>query len=183
MLKTHYHKNNTWYDFTAATAEKFLPLAKEKKINPYIINKFLSKSNRDKALHLDDNLYLSLHFPDLKNEDYVSQELKFIIGRDYIITNQEILNEGLESFRKQFESNAIFEKDKGKDSCIVYIFLHMIEKIYENMIFELRELERRIDEIEENIFKDKEKYMVRKISETNRDLLDFRKNIRSHEET
>jgi Mg2+ and Co2+ transporter CorA len=59
----------------------------------------------------------------------------------------------------------------------------MIEKIYENIIFELHQLEKKIDIIEENIFKNKERNMVRKISETNRDLLDFRKNIRSHEET
>jgi len=183
MLKTHYHKKNFWYDFIVAGEDKFLPIAREKKIHPYIVHKFLTKSNRDKALLLNDNLYLSLHIPDLKNEDYVSQEIKFIIGRDYIITNQERSNEGLEKFRKIFEKNGSFEKDSEKDACIVYIFLHMIEKIYENMIFELHMVEKRIDVIEDNIFKDREKEMVRRISETNRDLLDFRKNIRSHKET
>ena len=183
MLKIHYHKKNTWFDFTQASKDNFHPLAKKKKINPYIIKKFLSPSNRDKALHLDDNLYLSLHFPDLKNRDYISQEIKFIIGRDYIITNQDILNEGLDKFRYTFEKTADFEKNEGDDSCIVYIFLHMMEKIYENIIFELRDLEKRIDKIEDKIFDGKEKYMVRSISETNRDLLDFKKNIKSHRET
>lgn len=183
MLKTYYHKNNTWYDFTGVTKEKFQELAEEKKINEYIRNKFLESSNRDKAVHLDDNIYLSLHFPDLKNHEYVTQEIKFIIGRDYIITNQDLNNEGLANFRKVFESNANFEKEEEYDTCVVYIFLHMIEKIYENIIFELRELEIRIDDIENKIFDEKEKHMVRKISETNRDLLDFKKNIRSHKET
>ncbi|HIP21633.1 MAG TPA: hypothetical protein EYG72_01625 [Candidatus Pacebacteria bacterium] len=59
----------------------------------------------------------------------------------------------------------------------------MMEKIYENIIFELRDLEKRIDKIEDKIFDGKEKYMVRSISETNRDLLDFKKNIKSHRET
>ena len=183
MLKTHYHKKNIWFDFIQATKDNFHPLAKNKGINPYIIKKFLNPSNRDKALLLDDNLYLSLHFPNLKNKDYVSQEIKFIIGRDYMMTNQEVSNEGLEKFRNIFENSASFEKNEDNDSCIVYIFLHMIEKIYENMIFELRDLERRIDKIEDGIFDGKEKKMVRKISETNRDLLDFKKNIKSHKET
>ncbi len=183
MLKTYHHKKNTWFNFIQASKDNFHPLAKKFNINPYIQSKFLNKSNRDKVIILDDNIYLSLHFPDLKNEDYVSQEIKFIIGKDYIITNQEIKNEGLDRFKEVFESNATFEKNYEHDSCIVYIFLHMIEKIYENMIFELNNLEIKIDEIEENIFKGKEKYMVKKISETNRDLLDFRKNIRSHRET
>jgi len=187
MLRTHFHKNIIWYDFIQLNEESndknFQNLVKEKNIHPYIVKKFLTKTNRDKALLLNDNLYLSLHFPDLKHDDYVSQEIKFIIGRNYIITNQEIENEGLAKFKTIFESNASFEKDDEKDSCVVYVFLHMIEKIYENMIFELGNLGKRIEKIEENIFKDKEKYMVKKISETNRDLLDFKRNIRSHEET
>ncbi len=183
MLKIRTHKKNTWYDFIDAQKDKFLPLAEEKNIHPYIIEKFLVETNRDKALLLNDNLYVSIHFPDLKHKEYVSQEIKFIIGRDYIITNHKIENEGLDKFRKIFESNGSLEKEAEKDSCVVYIFIHMIEKIYENIIFELKKLEQQIDEIEENIFKNKEKYMVRRISETNRDLLDFKKNIRTHRET
>ena len=152
MLKTYYHKNNTWNDFSLATKEKFDDLADEKNINEYIRKKFLASSNRDKTVHLDDNIYLSLHFPDLKNREYVTQEIKFIIGRNYIMTNQEFNNEGLANFRKVFESSANFEKEEEYDTCVVYIFLHMIEKIYENMIFELRELESKIDDIERQIW-------------------------------
>jgi len=158
-------------------------LAKKLNIHPYIQKKFLSETNRDKTTLLNDNLYISLHFPDLKHKEYVSQEIKFILGRDYIITNHKIENEGLDIFRKIFESDATFEKEAEKDGCTAYIFIHMMEKIYENIIFELKRLEEQIDHIEDNIFKNREKHMVRKISETNRDLLDFKRNIRTHRET
>ena len=59
----------------------------------------------------------------------------------------------------------------------------MIEKIYENAIFELGPIEKEIDKIEDKIFTGQEKEVVRKISLVNRKLIDFKKNLRSHDET
>jgi hypothetical protein len=51
------------------------------------------------------------------------------------------------------------------------------------MIFELKNIESQINLIEENVFLGNEKKMVKTISETDRHIIDFKKNIRSHEET
>jgi Mg2+ and Co2+ transporter CorA len=51
------------------------------------------------------------------------------------------------------------------------------------MLFELGDIEEKINNIERHIFSDNEKNMVKTISETNKHLIDFKKNIRGHEDT
>lgn len=183
MLKTHFHKNIIWYDFLQPTEDKFLPLSEKLNIDPYIVEKFLGKTNRDKALILGGHLFLAISIPDWKNESFKKQEIKFIITSEYIITSTENRNEGIEFFKENFEKNAHFEKGEEFENPIVYSFLHIFEKIYENMIHELQKMEKKINDIEEHIYLGNEKKMVMTISEINRHLIDFKKNIRGHEET
>ena len=131
MVKTHYHKDIIWYDFFKPSAESFEPLVKKYGIDRYIVRKLTSETNRDKALILGDNLFVSLSFPNLNAGEFKRQEIKFVIGRKYIITSQTTINEGLQRFAKDFEKKASFEKNEEYDNCVVYVFLNMIEKIYD----------------------------------------------------
>ena len=143
----------------------------------------MGKINRDKALILGNHLFLALSIPDLQNGEYQKQELKFILDDVYMITSSDTVNEGIEIFKKNFEKNAHFQKGEEFKNPVIYSFLHLIEKVYENMIFELQDISKELEVIEKNVFMDKEKKMVKDISLTNRKLIDFGKHIRSHEET
>ena len=189
MLKTYFHKNIIWYDFLQPTEEKFLPLSEKLNIDPYLVKKFLGNTNRNKALVLGEHLFLSITIPewkeDTKNNEvgFKKQEIKFIIGAEYIITSVESKNEGLEFFKEKFEKHANFEKGDEFNNPIIYSFLHIFEKIYESMLFELKDIELKINTIEEHIFSENEIEMVKNISHMNRHLIDFKKNIRGHAET
>ena len=111
---------------------------------------------------LGNHIFLSVSFPNLKEEHYERQSIKFILSKKKIFSAQSVQNEGLSYFAKIFESDANFEKHKEDDSCVAFTFLHMIEKIYENAIYELIEIREEIDEIEDEIFNEKEYEMVRK---------------------
>jgi Mg2+ and Co2+ transporter CorA len=160
-----------------------LPLSEKLNIDPYIVGKFLGETNRDKALILGGHLFLAISMPDWQEEQFKKQEVKFIITSEYIITSTQNRNKGIELFKEKFEKNANFEKGEEFENPVVYSFLHIFEKIYENMIFELQDIEKKINDVEEHIFSGNEKGMVRTISQTNRHLIDFKKNIRGHEET
>ncbi len=183
MLKTHFHKNIVWYDFLQPTAEKFLPLAEEFSIDPYISDKFLGKLNRDKALILGEHLFLAISIPDFKDGEYTKQDLKFILDNNFFISASDTINEGIEIFKKRFESDDYPKTGEEFESPVVYSFLHLMEKVYDNMIFELKNMETEIDSIEKSIFSGQEKKMVREISNVNKKLIDFGKHIRSHQET
>jgi Mg2+ and Co2+ transporter CorA len=152
-------------------------------IDPYIIEKFIGKSHRNKALILGNHLFLTLSIPDLQNGQYEKQELKFILGESHMITSSDAVNEGMEVFKKRFEDNKHFKKSEESDSPVIYSFLHLIEKVYANMILELHDINTEIDSIEKKIFSEQERKMVYEISQTNKKLIDFGKHMRGHEET
>jgi len=183
MLEVLEHRDLKWYFFEEAKKENFKnEFFKKMNFPPYVIDKFIQKSTRDKVIVNESFLFISLHFPDLKRQKYYTEEIKFIIGHDFIMTNIFVKNEGLEKFKKTFSFYS-FENDEEKDNCVAFAFIRMIEKIYENVLMELKKVEKKIDEIEDQIFKNKEQAMVKKISLINRELLDFKKNIRSHPRT
>ncbi len=160
-----------------------MPLAEKLNIDPYIISKFLLPINRDKVLILGDHLFLSISIPDFKNGEYERQELKFIISKEVLITSTNSKNEGIEYFKTIFDDNSYFEKGEEAENPVVYTFLHMMEKVYENMIFELKNIAKEIDRIEKEIFSGNESKVVREISLVNRKLIDYGKNISGHKET
>lgn len=183
MLKKYFHKNITWYRFLGESKESFRGLAFDLNIDGYIVEKFTTSLTRDKALILKNNIFIATTIPNLVDGQYVKQEIKFILGNNYMISYSDKSNEGVDYFTKNFEKNANFKKSDEFENPVIYSFLHIIEKIYGNMIYELTDVFEEIEEIEKNIFKGNEKNMVRKISETNRKLINFGKFIRNHEET
>gem|GEM_PF-7010748 len=184
MLTTNKYKNVAWHHFqNAVTPDDFNTLIKKYNIDNYIQQKFTNNLNRDKALLIDDNILFTLTIPDLKDNEYNSQVLKFIIGKDYFISYSFIKNEGVEKFKLEFEKNANFGKGNNGENPLVHSLLHLFEKIYENMLFELENVGKEIDNIENNIFKENQLKMVRKISKVNHKLIDFRKNLKTHDDS
>ncbi len=185
MYKTFKRGKIEWYDFTGNDNAEFPKLAAEKNIDTYIAKKFTSRNERDRAFISGDNLFLCMHFPDLNQEtfEYKLQEINFIIGKDYIITGKEDDSYGLLDYEQKFLERANEEHFFPEDEFIAYPVVRMIERIYENISLELNDVEDFIEIIEDNIFRDKEKQMVVKISEINRTLIDFRKTIRTHRQT
>ncbi len=185
MLKVHSHKNIVWYDFLKPEKVDFLPLAEKFNIDPYIVNKFLNSNNRDKVLILGDHFFLSISIPEFREVEgeYGRQELKFIIGNGYLISSTNSPNKGIDYFKKIFNDHSYFEKSKESENPVVYTFLHLMEKVYANMIYELKEISKEIDRVEREIFNNNEARVVREISLINRKLIDYGKNISGHKNT
>jgi len=176
MLTTSYHRNIIWHNFVGDVTEgDFLDIKEKYHIDDYIAKKFVGEINRDKALLIDNHLFFSISIPDFQKREFGKQVLKFIIGDKYIISFSSTKNEGIERFRLDFENNAHLGKGENYDNPVVYSFLHIFEKIYENMLFELKDASLEIERIEKRIFKGQEKEMVIRISNVNRKLIDFRR--------
>ncbi len=184
MFTTNYHKNIAWYHFQdEIQKEEFKNLTEKYQINKYIRKKFTNDSNRDKTIMIKNSLFFSISIPNYKNNDFEKQILKFIIGKDYIISYTNTLNEGLERFRKDFEKNADFGKNEENENPVIYSILHIFEKIYENILFELKNIEGQITKIEDQIFNDQEEKMVKSISILNRKIIDFKRFLDTHDDS
>jgi magnesium transporter len=185
MYKTHKRGNIEWLDFTGDDKIDFPKIAAEKDIDSYVVDKFTSPNDRDRAFISGDNLFLCMHFPDLDQEtlEYGLQEINFVIGKDYIITGKQKNSEGLLDYEQKFLQKADSKHFFPEEEFVAYPIVRMIERIYENILLELNDIEDYIELIEENIFQDREKQMVVQISEINRTLIDFRRTIRTHRQT
>ncbi len=181
MYNIYKHKDLSWYEFKNAKRENLEEIAKKLSIDSYIIEKFLKKTTSDKTIRIGDTILISLSFPDYnqKEKKYDSTPVKFILGRNFMISGIYSKNEGLENYLKIFKINPTKGNFKKTD-CVANAFSYAIDEIYKNLSHELNYIRKSIDSVEDDIFNNNEKKMVKKISLNNRKLIDFRKILKDH---
>jgi Mg2+ and Co2+ transporter CorA len=126
-----------------------------------------------------------LHFPIIKRnhseEKGKSQEIDFIIGKNFIITTRFDLIDPLHEFSKIFEVNSILDKSHLGDHA-GFIFYHMIKRMYHSTVDELIYVRDSLKRIETGIFSNKERDMVFELSKVARELLNFKNTLSLHQE-
>lgn len=182
MLKIHFHRNIAWYDFNCLDRKKLGEIIEKNNISPYIGNKFIEDSNRNKVISSYQNLFVSVDVPFLEKDEFVKNKIKMILGKDYLISLVCKKDKGVEKFKENFDNGSNFYRGQTQNSKISNTFIYFFEKIYENLLFELKKIEENIEEIEKKVFDGNERHMVTEISHINRKLIDFKKHIRSHDD-
>jgi magnesium transporter len=185
MISIYKHKQLTWYDLENPTQEEVKKLTLKYDLDLHIANELLFPSIRAKIDYGQNYIYLILHFPDSNfksvDENYGLNEIDFIIGKDFLITTRYKNYESLHEFSKIFEVNSLLNKDKiAKNGGI--LFFYMLKNLYQNLFNQIQNTKDSILEIEEGIFKNKEKEMVFEISKQNRLLLRIKDSINDHQE-
>ena len=181
MITRYTHKNITWIDLESPTQDEVRLIMNEFQINPLAADELLAPTLKPKVDTYDNFIYLILHFPAFKHSNTLNQnqEVDFIIGKDFLITTRYDTIDPIHKFSKVFEVNSILDRsDMGNHAG--YLFFYMIKKLYKAISHELEYLENSLDEIEEQIFRDKEREMVVEISKVSRQLLNFKQALIAH---
>ena len=160
--------------------EEVRQIMEEFDIHPIIADELLGPSLRPKVDHYENLIYLILHFPAIRHTHKNStQEVDFIIGKEFLVTVRYELLDPLHKFSKVFEVNSILDKsDIGEHAG--FLFFYMIRKIYSSLAHELGIVGESLREVEDRIFKGEERKMVEQLSIIHRDLLEFRRALRMH---
>ena len=183
MLTRYTHKNLTWIDLESPTQEEVRSIMTEFSINPLAAEELLAPTLKPKVDQYDTFIYLILHFPAFKHShaDSQNQEVDFIIGKNYLITTRYDTVDPIHKFSKVFEVNSILDRsDIGTHAG--YLFFYMIKKLYKAISHELSAVEDLLENIEEQIFRNKEKEMVVEISRVSRQLLNFKQALVAHKD-
>lgn len=185
MITTIKHKKITWIDIESPGAKEVSELAQKYDIHPLVAEELISPTTRPKIDVYDSNLYFILHLP-VDSSDCPScsastgNEIDFVIGKDFLITTHYCKFPALEMLAREIIANEkTREKSFGKHAGI--LAFNIAEEIYRHSRRELEPVLIKINRAEEEIFKGKEKEMVKKLSLLKRDLLDFRRAIYPHE--
>lgn len=181
------YKDVKWVDLENPTSAEVRQLIEEFDIAPIVANELISPSIRS---HVDVHpkfLYLILHFPYSyspnadETETKKTQEIDFIIGKNFIITTHYDSIDALHDFSKMFEVQSILDKSDLANHG-GYVFYYMAKHFYRNMIHKVEMVQDLIAETETKIFHGEERQMVTEISKLNRVVLTFKEALSSHEE-
>lgn len=181
MISKYTHKNLTWIDIEAPAREDIVSIMKQYNVHPLVAEELLTPTLRPRVDVYDNLIYLILHFPTISHnhdgED--EQEIDFIIGKDFFITTHYNTVDPLHNFSKVFEVNSILDKSNIAQHG-GFLFFYLIRELYKELNEELDQIYNTLEKIEAKIFHGEEVNMVKALSKTSRDLLNFKQAIRPH---
>jgi len=183
MISKYTYKNLTWIDLESPTEEEIKHIMESHNIPLLVGQEMKIKSLHSKVDLYPNFIYLILHFPQIshgKDRD-LEKEIDFIISNDFIITTHYEFIDSLHEFSKTFEVDAILEKGADIDHA-GFLFFHLIKTLYVHSRYQLNDINQLLKDTERKIFEGKEGFMVARISNINRTLLDFKQALRFHKE-
>ena len=181
MITTRKYKSLTWVDLESPVVEDVKILMREYNIPPIVADELLKPTIRPRADIHGNIIYLILHFPIYDISRKVSEpcEVDFILGKNFIITAHYKSIIPLHELVKIFEVGILLKENHFAKSVGRLTFL-IAKKLYDYALRQLEHIHNKISEIEERMFTNQEKEMVKEISYVQRDTLEFQRAIHAH---
>ncbi len=178
-MKTITENNLTWVDIEKPTPKDIEWLQNNFNFHPVTLSELIPSSQREKVEHFNDYLFLVTYVPIFTEKKHTTTpiEVDFLITRDHLIT---VHNESLEPIKNFAEKcqNKPELKNKYFGPTTGHLFYWLNEEFLNFAERQLIHIGKKIQRIEDGIFKNLERDMIREISMIKRDILDFRIAIR-----
>ncbi len=182
MLTRYVRKDVTWIDCVSPTPAEVRSLIHEFGIDPLIAEELLLPSFKSKVERCGTVAYVILHFPVLRGVHQRSeQEIDFVIGKNFLITTHYETIDPLHSFAKAFEVDSVLGRDDTSTHG-GHLFVSITRNLYRALTNECDVMQRRLQNIEEHIFRGDERKMVAQLSQVGRIIHDFKQALVPHEE-
>jgi len=168
MITTHKYKTLTWVDLESPVVEDIKILMQQYNIPPIVADELLKPTIRPKA-----DIY------GISRKVSEPCEVDFILGKNFIITAHYKSIIPLHELVKIFEVSILLKENHFAKSVGRLTFL-ITKKLYDYALRQLEHIHSKISEIEERMFTNQEKEMVKEISYVQRDTLEFQRAIHAH---
>lgn len=172
-----------WVDLDFPTEQEIDKIVEEYDINSFMAKDMASPTPRPRVHTSEKHLYAVMHIPVFKHShagENSSQEIDFVIGDKVLITARYDSIDALHQYAKHLEVKGILEKNHKQ---IKHPFFGLIREIQRSIFNELAWSDDWLSEIEKKIFSGFEKEMVVGLSKAGRNILNFKKTARPHQET
>jgi len=177
MLKKFNYKDILWIDLESPSEAELNELGTTYNLHPVVLAELNSPSARSKVDLYNDLIYLIFHFPD----ETKTQEVDFVIGKDFIITTHYEMINPLNDFAKIFETDFVLKKSPEKIHA-GFIFFYIIRELYNSLENDLHLINDKLKQVESGVFSGQEREVVKQLTEINRELLDNQWTLRPHQE-
>ena len=177
IMKKITSNNITWIDIQKPTQKKLDNLKNQFNLHPFIVEQFIPPINRPRIEEFLGQLFIILHFPvyNKKIKQNKLVELDIIIVGDTLITSHAQAIPNLESFFNECESTDYHQTERFKS--VAHLLFSLLDWLIDSCLPMLDHISEKIEEIENNVFKGKEKEMLMEIAMVKKELIDFRRAI------
>jgi len=177
-MKTITENNLTWVDIEKPSPKDIDWLKQNFNFHPITLGELIPPSKREKVEQFGDYLFLVMYVPLFNPKKHTTSpaELDVLITKNHVITVHNKPMEPLNIFSDGLKKREMKEKTFGATSG--HLLYWIIEDILEFSERQLAHISKNIVGLEDNIFKNVRRDIIREISTIKRDVLDFRMAIR-----
>jgi len=171
-MKTEKNKRVQWIDVTKPDAHDISWLAEKFGLHPVIIEELKGPSGRARVEAYKEYLYFIYYFPKYDEQEGASvrTEIDFVVTKDAVATiHYEPISDALDHFEVGYEGNSLQ---------LVY---NLIEHLINFEERQLRHVREKVEAVGREIFKDKEREVLERITYLKRDVSEYRIIVRLQE--
>ena len=162
-----------WINLEKPSSEEVADLESTYNIHPLVAEELLRPTYRPKVEHYDNCLYLVLHLPRFNSRDMGdAKEIDFIVGHDFVITTHYKKIPFLEKFLAECADNEDSRKHYLSVST-AHLLYHLLMGLFASTLKELDATDSRITKLENIIFKEHHRDVLKEIALLRREVLDF----------
>ena len=183
MIHEYKNGDSLWIDVVSPTKDEVVGLMERFHLDPFLAEDLMTPGIKSKIDYYRDYIFMALSFPSQRTSptESSSQEIDFVLGKNFLITVRYDFIEAFEIFSKLFEVDSVLKRSSITHAGA--IFYHLLTRLYDATFHQLESMQDSLQHIEMRIFKGEEKKVVRELLVLSSDLIHFKQTIGSHEET
>ena len=172
--------SHTWLNIPQPSAEDVSALrARFPYIHPLNLEDVLSHVERPKVDTDEQYLFVVLQFPVWDHANRISRaaEINLILGRGFVVSMHDNSLKPLRHIFAECQSDeALLNERLGRGTG--YIFYTIIDRLVDYCFPILRKVDQNVDRLEDSVFTDEARRIIRDIAEVRRDIIALRRIIR-----
>jgi len=173
----------SWIDVQDPTKEDVAYLKEKFNFHPLVLDEIIPPGHRPKVERYPDYLVMIFYYPVYNREKRKtrSRELDIIVTKDTLITSHY---RSILPLKALFDNCNLYEelREKYMSDGPGHLLFYLLDDFWKSCLNKLVQIDKRINEIEKEMFRGKEKEMVREISLVKTDIINFWRIIEHQEE-
>ncbi len=164
----------TWVDIQDPTQDDIRYLKGKFKFHPLVLGELIPPGHRPRVEHHDNYLFMSFYYPVYNKEkrETRSRELDIIVTKDTVVTSHY---RSILPLKALFDSCNLYKESRGAymSGTTGILLFYILSSFWKTCLTKLVQIDKRLNQIERDIFRGKEREMVMEISYVKADIINF----------
>ncbi len=165
-----------WVDIHNPSKEDIQYLKENFAFHPLVLEELIPQVWRTKVEMFPTHLFLVIHYPlyNVERKETRPQELDIVITKNAVITSHYHSFVPLKSL---FDKCNLYPESKNNymSQGSGFLLFYILNELWENSLLKINHIDKKLERVEEEIFRGRETEMLREISFVKTDIIDFLK--------